>query len=118
VFTKRIFLLILGMLSAGGCSAELLQVSADKTTYLSTDSLDAYQSYGDKMVRGLIYIKEKKGAADISLFVSSCGATGGALQFSNPDGKVGKELQWSTNGKGVVDSIGIISCRYAGYLKN
>ena len=118
MIAKKVILLALGIFGSFGCNAELLQVSADKTTYLSTDSLDAYQSYGDKMVRGLIYIKEKKGAADISLFVSSCGATGGALQFSNPDGKVGKELQWSTNGKGVVDSIGIITCRYAGYLKN
>ena len=114
----KISALVLGLAISISSHAELLQVSADKTTYLSTDSLDAYRSYGDRMVRGLIYIKEKKGATDISLFLTSCEGNGGTLQFSNPDGMIGKKLQWSKNGKGVVDAIGITSCKYVGYFKS
>jgi hypothetical protein len=117
MFHKNIFF-VLSIFIFLNCNAELLQVSMDKTTFLSTDSLEGYKSQEEYMVRGLIYMNQNIGKKEFSQFSTSCRPNGGTLIFQKGDGSYGKEWKWSVNGKYAVDAIGITACKYVGYLKN
>ena len=111
---KLIFALILSIFCAARLVyAEMLQVSADGTVFLSTDSIEVKQNSDGKYVSGIVYFKEN-GKTQASPFAASCGKKGGVITFRNGDGSMSDGHAWTYSGKTVFDSISITACKVTG----
>lgn len=111
---KLMFALILSLLcDARFVFAEMLQVSADGTVFLSTDSIEVKQNSDGKYVNGIVYVKEN-GKTLASPFAARCGKKGGVITFRNGDGSMGEEHAWTYSGQTVFDSISGTACKVAG----
>ena len=103
-------LFVTTLASFNSVNAEMLQVSADGTVRLSTDSIEVKTDKGGKQyVVGMIYVKEN-GGTGASPFAVRCNK-GGTLIFRKGDGTLGEEHRWSANGQTVVDAIAITACK-------
>ncbi len=96
------------------CNAELLQVSADGTVHLSSDSIEIKSNADGKYVNGIIYVREA-GGTGISPFSTTCSKNGGVLQFRNATGELGPKNKWfpPPRGQGAIDAIGLTACQLA-----
>ncbi len=94
--------------------AELLQVSADGTVFLSTDSIEVVSVAGkNKYVKGIVFILEG-GTKSPAPYSVTCGKNGGTIVFRKGDGSLGQQHIWKPNGVSVFDSISITTCKIAG----
>jgi hypothetical protein len=91
--------------------AEMLQVSADGTVYLSTDSIEVNGK--DKLVKGIVFFIEN-GEKSPAPFSVRCAKSGGTIVFRKGDGSMGETHEWKPNGVSVFDAISITSCKIAG----
>lgn len=93
--------------------AEMLQVSADGTVFLSTDSIEVTRDSKGMYVTGTIYVTEN-GKKSAALFAVKCSKNGGSIVFRQGDGNMGEEHVWKPNGVSVFDSISATACKVAG----
>lgn len=98
------------------CFAEMLQVSADGSVLLSTESIEVRQNSEGKYVTGKIYVIEN-GKKSFSPFTTTCSQEGGYIAFQKPDSSFTKPRPWSFKGNLSFDTIAGTACRIAKLVK-
>lgn len=94
----------------------MLQVSADGTVLLSTDSIEVKQNSEGKYVTGMIYVTED-GKKKFSPFTTTCTEEGGYIAFQKPNKTFTKPHKWSLKGNTAFDSIAGTACKVAKLVK-